>query len=187
MRYLMRLAGPLALAGGLACLITACGGHVDHQARANDALKDARLDSVATIWEPDQKILRLRGTVVTADEKRQAEQVAASVIGDSGAVVNEIAVTMRGAPQPAPAIAQAGDLDKIDERIQTDVEALFSDTKVWKGREFEILVHGGTVRLTGRVLSQDDKDRVTEMVARVAGVKEVINRLEIKEPSRSQS
>jgi osmotically-inducible protein OsmY len=124
--------------------------------------------------------MHLRGTVITADEKRQAEQVAASVLGDTGRIANEVTVTMRGAPEPAPAIAQAGDLQKIDDRIHADVEALFADTKVWKGREFEILVHDGVVRLTGKVLSQDEKNRITEMIARVAGVKEVINRLDIK-------
>ncbi len=60
------------------------------------------------------------------------------------------------------------------------MEALFSDETVWKGREFEILVHDGIVRLTGKVLSQDEKNRITQMVAAVAGVKEVINRLDIK-------
>ncbi|MEX2272474.1 MAG: BON domain-containing protein [Vicinamibacterales bacterium] len=182
MQHMMRLGKLVALAGGLALLVTACGSQLDHQVRTNDALKEARLDSVAPNWDPAQKILRLSGTVVTDQEKQQAEQVAASVIGNSGKVVNEIIVTMRGAPEPAPAIAQAGDIEKIDERIHADVEALFSDETVWKGREFEILVHSGTVRLTGQVLSQDEKDRVTEMVARVAGVKEVINRLSVKVP-----
>lgn len=182
MRHLMRLGGALALVSGLGLLLTACDAQLDPQARVNDALKNARLDSVAPVWDPQQHVMHLRGTVITADEKRQAEQVAASVLGNAGKVVNEISVTMRGAPEPAPAIAQAGDLQKIDDRIHADVEALFSDTKVWKGREFEILVHDGVVRLTGKVLSQDEKNRITEMVARVAGVKEVINRLDIKPP-----
>jgi osmotically-inducible protein OsmY len=181
------LGGVLALAGGLALLSTGCEkALVDPAIRVDDALKAARLDSVAPIWDPQQNVMRLRGTVITAEEKQQAEQVAVSTLGSSGKVVNEINVTMRGAPEPAPAIAQASDLKKIDERIHADVEALFSDEKVWKGREFEILVHEGVVRLTGKALSQEDKDRITELVARVAGVKEVINRLDIKAP-RDQS
>lgn len=182
MRHMMRFGGALALLGGLALIIAACSGPVqlDPQARVNDALKSARLDSIAPVWDPQQKVMRLRGTVVTTDEKHQAEQVAAATLGSAGTVVNEVTVTMRGAPEPAPAIAQAGDLEKIDERIHSDVEALFSDDKIWKGREFEVLVHDGVVRLTGTVLSQDEKNRVTQMVAGVAGVKEVINRLDIK-------
>jgi osmotically-inducible protein OsmY len=182
MTHVLRLGRAAALAGGLALLISACGAQSDPQARVNDALKAARLDSVAPVWDANAGILRLRGTVVTDEEKRQAGEVAASAIGSSGQVVNEITVTMRGAPEPAPAIAQAGDLEKIDDRIHADVEALFADQKVWAGREIEVIVHAGVVRLTGHVLSQDDKDRITEMVARVAGVKEVINRLDIKAP-----
>lgn len=183
MRYLMRSSGALAFLGGVALIAAACGSAVqlDHQARVNDALKSARLDSIAPVWDPQQKVMRLKGTVVTTDEKHQAEQVAIATLGSAGKVVNEVVVTMRGAPEPAPAIAQAGDLEKIDERIHSDVEALFSDESVWKGREFEILVHDGVVRLTGKVLSQDEKNRVTQMVAGVAGVKEVINRLDVKE------
>ena len=69
------------------------------------------------------------------------------------------------------------------ERIQRDIEQLFSEKKVWAGREFEILVNAGEVRLTGYVLTQEDKDRVTEMVARVAGVTEVVNRMAVRNPA----
>ena len=186
MRHMMRFGGALALLSGLALLIAACGAaQLDPEARVNDALKSARLDSIAPVWDADQKIMRLRGTVVSTDEKNQAEQVAASTLGNAGKVVNEVSVTMRGAPEPAPAIADAGDLEKIDDRIHSDVKALFADEKIWKGREFDILVHDGVVRLTGKVLSQDEKNRVTQMVAAVAGVKEVINRLDIKKTDLS--
>jgi osmotically-inducible protein OsmY len=186
MRQMMRLGGVVAAVGALALFVSACGKapQLDNQARVNNALKDARLDSIAPVWDPQQQAMHLKGTVVTADQKEQAQQVALAVLGSGANVVNEIAVTMRGAPEPAPAIAQAGDLEKIDDRIDSDVKALFADEKVWKGREFEILVHEGVVRLTGRVLSQDEKNRVTEMVAGIAGVREVINRLEIKEPKK---
>lgn len=79
-----------------------------------------------------------------------------------------------------------GDL-RIDQRIQKDVEGLFSDETVWKGRELHIVVRAGTVQLTGTALSQDDKDRITEMIARVAGVKDVVNRLEIRPARRDTS
>ena len=183
MRLMMRLGGVVALVSGMALLIAACGStpQLDNQARVNNALKDARLDSIAPVWDPQQQVMHLKGTVVTDAEKQQAQQVALAVLGSGANVLNEVRVTMRGAPEPAPAIAQAGDLEKIDDRIDSDVKALFSDEKIWKGREFEILVHDGVVRLTGRVLSQDDKNRVTEMVAGVAGVREVINRLDVKQ------
>jgi osmotically-inducible protein OsmY len=181
MRHAMRLGGAVALATGLALLVSACAAvQPDYQRRVNDALKDARIDHVVPVWDPERREMRLSGIVVNADEQRQAEQVAASVLGDRGTIISEIAVTMRGAPQPAPAVAEVDDLEQIDNRIQKDVEALFADDTVWKGRELNIAVRGGTVQLTGSALSQEDKDRITEMVARVPGVTHIVNRLAIK-------
>lgn len=189
MRHVMRLDGVMALMAGLTLLGTACGGAVqaDHQRQVNDALKAARIDQVAPHWDAQRKELRLTGTVLTADEKRQAEQVAASALGGRGTIVSDIVVSMRGAPEPAPVVAEVDDLEEIDQRIQKDVEGLFSDETVWKGREFHIVVRAGTVQLTGTALSQDDKDRITEMIARVAGVKDVVNRLEIRPARRDTS
>jgi len=168
------------LAVGLMLLVTACAAvDTDLQSEVNEALKAARIDHVAPVWDGQRNELRLRGIVVDASERQQAEQVAASVLNGRGTIVNEITVTLRGAPQPAPVVAEAEDLERIDDRIRSDVDALFADD-IWKGRDITVLVSRGSVRLTGTALSQEDKDRITEMVARVAGVKEVINRLDIK-------
>lgn len=170
----------MVLAVGLMLLVTACAAvDTDLQSEVNEALKAARIDHVAPVWDGQRNELRLRGIVVDASERQQAEQVAASVLNGRGTIVNEITVTLRGAPQPAPVVAEAEDLERIDDRIRSDVDALFADD-IWKGRDITVLVSRGSVRLTGTALSQEDKDRITEMVARVAGVKEVINRLDIK-------
>ena len=189
MRVVMRFGRVLLLMSGLALLATACadteaGTGIEtglHQ-RANEALKEARLDQVKAEWNPDNEALVLRGFVLNPEDKRRAEDVARAVIGPNGQVVNELTITTRGAPTPAPVLASAEDLELIDERIHRDVEHLFSDENVWGGREIEVLVHTGQVRLTGEVLSQEEKDRVTEMVAGVAGVTGVVNRLMVRNP-----
>lgn len=188
MRHVMRLGGAVALLMGLALLVTACSRPApleDVQSRVNDALKESRIDHVAPVWDAQRHELRLRGIVLTADEKALAERVAASTLGSAGTVINELTITMRGAPEPAPVVAEVDDLEQIDERIHRDVEALFADETVWKGRTIHVVVREGTVQLTGTALSQDDKDRITEMVARVAGVTHVINRLALKAPNRT--
>ena len=180
MRQVMRWS---VLAAGLAMLVAGCSRSVepeDIQSQINDALKDARIDHVEPVWNAERREMRLRGIAVHADEKRQAEAVAASMLKDRGRIINEVVISMRGAPEPAPVVAESDDLQQIDDRIQRDAEALFADEAVWKGRVIEIMVRTGTVHLTGTALSQEDKDRITEMVGRVAGVKEVINRLEVK-------
>ena len=188
MRDVIKLGGVLLLMGGLTLLSTACGAtplpvRKTLDERANEALKEARFDQVVAAWEPQSNVLHLRGVVQTAAEKREAEQVAESVVGSRGTVASELAVSLRGAPAPAPVVAASGDLQLIDERIHRDVEQLFADKHVWAGREIEVLVSAGAVRLTGQVLTQEEKDRVTEMVARVAGVSDVVNRLALKNPA----
>ena len=187
MRDVIKLGGILLLMSGLAVLSSACGSSGPMQKsideRTNEALKEARFDRVVAAWDAPSGVMRLRGFVQTPTEKREAEHVAEMVVGGHGTVTSELAVTLRGAPAPAPVVAASEDLQIIDERIHRDVEQLFADKKVWSGREFEILVHAGEVRLTGHVLTQDEKDRVTEMVARVAGVTEVVNRLALKNPA----
>ena len=188
MRNVIKLGGVLLLMSGLALLSVACGSSSSIQQktldeRSNEALKEARFDQVLAAWDPEASVMRLRGFVQTPAEKRAAEQVVEAIVGTRGAVTSELAVTLRGAPAPAPVLAASEDLQMIDERIHRDVEHLFSDKSVWAGRKFEILVHAGEVRLTGHVLSQEDKDRVTEMVAGVAGVTEVVNRLALKNPA----
>lgn len=188
MRNLAKIGGVFLLMSGLALLSTACSAtpaaQVEKTAdeRANAALKEARLDHVIAVWDAQTGVLRLEGFVAGADEKRQAEAVVAGIVGTDQPIVNDLRITLRGAPAPAPVVVASEDLKLIDERVHRDVEALFADQSVWSGREIEVLVREGQVRLTGRVLSQEEKDRITEMVARVAGVTDVVNRLEIRNP-----
>lgn len=185
MRHLAKLGGVFLLMSGLALLSAACSAAPAAEEvptadeRVNAALKQARLDHVIAVWD-ETGALRLEGFVPGPNEKRQAEEVVAAVVGRDQAIVNEIAVTLRGAPAPAPVVVASEDLKLIDERVQRDIELLFADKTVWGGREFEVSVLEGRVRLTGHVLSQEEKDRVTEMVARVTGVTDVVNRLDVR-------
>lgn len=191
MRVMISLGRALLLVSGLALLSTACSTaetaapaattEPEVHVGANEALKAARLDQVIAEWDAARQAVHLRGFVSNPDERRRAEQVARDAAG-STPIVNELAVSMRTAPTPAPVLASAHDLELIDERIHGDIEALFADESVWGGREIRVLVHAGDVRLTGEVLTQEEKDRVTEMVARVAGVTGVVNRLSVRNP-----
>lgn len=191
MRNLAKLGGVFLLMSGLALLSAACAVSPEAQAeapvptadeRVNAALKEARLDQVIAVWDRETGALRLEGLVSGATEKRQAEAVVAEIVGPDQQIVNDLAVTLRGAPAPAPVVVASDDLKLIDERVHRDVALLFTDKSVWGGREIEVKVREGQVRLTGSVLSQEEKDRITEMVARVTGVTEVVNRLDVRNP-----
>jgi hypothetical protein len=183
MPVVSRFGGGLLLAAAVAVVI-GCDTPREpgiHQ-QANQSLKEGRLDHVKAEWDPAASTLTLRGFVLSPEEKRRAGAIAAAAAGTNGRVVDELAITTRGAPAPAPVLASSEDLELIDERIHRDVAALFADKQVWGGREFDIVVHAGEVRLTGTVLSQEEKDRVTELVAAVAGVAGVVNRLSVRNP-----
>lgn len=188
MRHLARIGGLFLLMSGLALLSAACSATPTAEPmpsadeRVNAALKEARLDHVIAVWDAETGALKLEGFVAGPNEKRQAEDIVAGVVGRDHTIVNEIAVTLRGAPAPPPVVVASHDLEVIDERVQRDIEMLFADKTVWGGREIEAGVLQGTVRLTGHVLSQEEKDRVTEMVTRVTGVTEVVNRLDVRNP-----
>lgn len=191
MRVIVRVGRTLLPIAGLILLSAACApaeveepvGAVEPAVHAdvNEALKDARLDQVKAEWSEARDAVHLRGFVFNPVERHRAETVARDAAGGAP-VINELRVSMGAAPAPAPVLASASDLERIDERIHGDVEALFDDRDVWGGRELKVAVHAGQVRLTGEVLTQDEKDRVTEMVAGVAGVKGVVNRLTVRSP-----
>lgn len=191
MRHLAKIGGVflfVSLLTGLALLSAACSAAPAAEQiptadeRVNAALKEARLDHVIAVWDQQTGALKLEGFVPGPDEKRQAEEVVAGVVGRDHTIVNDISVTLRGAPAPAPVVVASEDLKLIDERVQRDIALLFADKSVWGGREIEAGVLEGKVRLTGYVLSQEEKDRITEMVTRVTGVTEVVNRLDVRNP-----
>ena len=186
--HVAKIGSVFLLMSGLALLSASCSESREAAApptadeRVNAALKGARLDQVIAVWNRETGELRLEGFVPGPNEKRQAEEVVAGVVGRDQTIVNDIAVTLRGAPAPAPVVVASEDLKLIDERVQRDIELLFADKSVWGGRKIDAGVLGGKVRLTGEVLSQEEKDRITEMVARVAGVTDVVNRLDVRNP-----
>lgn len=188
MRHLAKIGSLFLLMSGLALLSAACSATPAAEPmptadeRVNAALKEARLDQVIAVWDKQTGALKLEGFVPGPNEKRQAEDIVAGIVGRDQTIVNEIAVTLRGAPAPAPVVVASEDLKLIDERVQRDIELLFADKTVWGGREIDAGVLEGKVRLTGHVLSQEEKDRVTEMVTRVTGVTEVVNRLDVRNP-----
>jgi osmotically-inducible protein OsmY len=189
MRHLAKIGGVFLLMSGLALLSSACSAAPAAEQmptadeRVNAALKEARLDQVIAVWDSESGALKLEGFVPDTNDKRRAEEVVAGIVGRDHTIVNDIAVTLRGAPAPAPVVVASEDLKLIDERVQRDIELLFADKSVWGGRDIIVGVLGGKVRLTGRVLSQEEKDRITEMVARVTGVTDVVNRLDVRNPA----
>ena len=164
----MRLAAALAVAmlSGLAC-----GSHTpDPSADADQALKDARLASVKVEWDGGARIAHLRGTVDSPADRARAEDVATTVVGTAGKVLNE--VTVRGLNEHIA--------DDFDGQIRSELKTMLDNDAVLKDRDINFDVTNGVVTVKGEVRSAAEKTKVSQLVRSAPGVKELANALEIK-------
>src|SRR6476659_5609951 len=164
----------VALAAALAAapMTTACNRAADSpdfEGRVSDSLKTAKIDDVKADWKADEKALHLSGEVERAADKARAEQLAQQVVGTSGRVVNEVTV-------------EGTNADDVDRRIEKDLDAAFKEDDEWDKDHLDLSFNSkaGVVTVKGDAPSQASKDRVTAAVRKVAGVKDVVNDLEIK-------
>jgi len=165
----MRLVATLAAAA--LCCALACGGTTpDPSQDADQALKDARLESVKVEWDGDARIAHLRGTVNSTSDRARAEDVAATVVGTTGKVLNEI--TVRGLNEHIA--------DDLDGQIRSELKKMLDNDKVIRDRHIDFDVRNGVVTVKGDVRSVAEKTRVTELVRAAPGVKDLANALEIK-------
>ncbi len=149
----------------------------DYEARVHDQLKTSNLDDQVKVnWNKDEQALHLSGEVKNAADKARAEDVAKQVVGTSGRVVNEVKV-------------EAVDMGKVDDRIEEQLGKMFEDRTEWdfdgKGVSFDS--KEGVVTVTGHVESDAVKTKIGERTRAVAGVKDVVNDLQVersKTPAR---
>jgi osmotically-inducible protein OsmY len=168
----------MVLAGALAAapMISAChrsASNPDYEGRVKDSLKSAKIDDVKPDWKADEKALHLSGEVENAADKARAEELAQQVVGTSGRVVNEVKVAGTNAVD-------------VDKRIEKDIDASFKEDDQWDrdNTDLKFDVKAGVVTVKGTAASETIKNRVTSKVRGIAGVKDVVNDLEIK-PEKS--
>jgi len=147
----------------------------NYESRVQDRLKDAKLDDVNANWKKDEKALHLSGKVKAEAEKQRAEVLASEVVGTSGRVVNEVKV-------------EGEDTNDADNQIEQRLDKTFKEDDQWDRDTTDLTFHSkaGVVTITGDAPSQAVKDRVTQKVRSIDGVKDVVNDLEIK-PAKAQS
>ena len=157
----------------VAPLFTACDRNdntPNYESRVQDRLKDANLKDVNANWNKDEKALHLTGKVDAATEKQRAEEVASQVVGTSGRVVNEVEV-------------KGVDTRDEDRQIEDRLDTMFKDKeKNTDNLDLKFHSEAGVVTIKGEAPSEAAKDRVTQQVRGVEGVKDVVNDLDVKTP-----
>lgn len=167
------VASAAILAIGLS--LTACSKSTrDPSDKVSVALKEANLRDVDVNYDRDERVVHLKGTVGTAGERAQAEEIADRAVGTSGKVLNK--VTVKGVDETTT--------DDNDGRIKDRLKEMVDNDPQLKNRDIGFTVNNGAVEIRGSVASPVEKSKVAEMVRSVDGVRDVANDLEIKTPRR---
>ncbi len=171
MKNLIRLMLTCVVALALGVALAACSRNSnDPKDRVDRALSDANIKGVHTSYDRDANVVHLQGTVDSVDAKQRADQLATGAVGTSGKVLDELQV------------------QGMEEKPASDQDALIRDTlkdqikrdQVLQDRDINFDVNNGVVTVKGNVRTPAEKDKVTEMVKAVPGVKQMANELEIK-------
>jgi hyperosmotically inducible protein len=149
----------------------ACAGSNDPGDRVDQALKQANVKNVNVDYDKDGRVVHLKGTVDSPDERARAEQVATDVVGTSGKVMNEL--TVEGMDERS-----ADDADSlIKSRLNDTVKA----DPLLTERTIDFNVNNGMVTVTGEVDTVAEKEKVGQIVKATSGVRDVANELHVKE------
>lgn len=159
---------PVALA--LIVSAVGCAKGPDPAASTEKALKDANLTTVKVAWDDDTRIAHLRGTVDSVADRDRAEELAASAVGTSGKVLNE--VTIKNVNEHTA--------DDLDGQIRSELKRMVDNDPAVKDRDIDFDVTNGVVTVKGEVRTVAEKTRVTELVRSGPGVKNFANALEVK-------
>jgi len=134
------------------------------------ALKSANIQDVDVDYDKDVRVVHLKGTVDSPIERARAEEVAERAVGTSGKILNE--VTVKG--------VDAKTADDNDGRIKTQLKDKVDQDVDLKDRDISFDVNNGAVEIQGWVISVTEKNRVSDMVRAVPGVRDVANALEVR-------
>jgi len=143
------------------------------------ALDQAGLNDVSVGQDRDKGVVNLTGKVASDDDKARAESIARSVAGDQ-VISNEIAVRPKGDESTAKKV----DSD-LDSGIDKNLDAMLVQHRLKDDVRYD--VNNGVVTLKGNVASQTQRTSVEKLAKQVPNVKEVVNKLDVKDQKATSS
>ena len=171
MNRVLRVVWTCVIALAFGVMLTACSRNAnDPKDRVDKALDQANIKGVHTSYDRDANVVHLQGTVDSADAKQRADQVANEAVGTSGTVLDELKV--EGMDENT--------LSDRDDLIRDSLKDQVKKDPVLQDRDINFDVNNGVVTVKGDVRTAAEKDKVSEMVKSVRGVKQMANELEVK-------
>jgi osmotically-inducible protein OsmY len=156
------------MVGALASAVSvgACERGPDVEEMADGALEKAALnDKVDAEYDESARVVRLSGTVDSADLRARAADAVRASIGTTAQIANEIVV--EGVNEKTA--------DDLDGGIEERFESLLDANRDVDGSDVDLRVENGVVTLTGTVPRDADRTRIESLVRDIPGVNQVVN------------
>ena len=136
------------------------------------SLDQGGLKDVSVSQDRDKGVVTLGGQVATEGEKAQAQSIARSIAGGQ-VVANEVKVVPLAGEHDAKTITA-----DLDTGIEKNLDAALIQNGLRDGVKDQVTT--GVVTLSGDVPSQAVRTRVERVAADVPNVKQVVNKLDVK-------
>ena len=163
--------------GALASAVSVAGCQQrgpDVEKAAEGALEKVALDDkVDAKYDESARVVRLSGTVDSADQRARAADAVKASIGTQAQVANEIVV--EGVNERAA--------DDLDAGIEERFENLLEGNKDVDGSDVDLRVENGVVTLTGTVPRDADRTKIESLVRTIPGVNQVVNSVTVDRDS----
>jgi hyperosmotically inducible protein len=143
------------------------------------ALKQAGLDKINVDENRDKGVITLKGDVNAEADKTRAAEVAQSAAAGR-VIANEIAVRPEGAE---------GQARKIDSNTDDAIENYFKaqiTAHRWENQHVQFNAKNGVLTLHGDVDTAAQRAEMEKVAAKVPGVQQVVNELEVKKASNAR-
>jgi hyperosmotically inducible protein len=155
--------------------VGACQRGPDVERMAEGAIESAALqDQVDVNFDRSAGVVRLSGTVDSADQRERAADVVRASIGTRAEVANEIVVEG----------AHAEAADDLDSGIEERFETLLGNSPEINAGDVDLRVENGVVTLSGTVPTDADRTKVEGLVRSIPGVRETVNSVRVERADR---
>ena len=171
---------PLAVLAATLMLMTVLAGcnqtpkHPDVKDAVNTAMTRNNLGVVKVSQDRDKGVITLTGDVESADQKTQAESVAAQA-APGYAISDEIGVRPVGEESQAKAVDSS-----LDSGIEDNFKAALKAHKTLDEQHISYDAKNGALVLTGSVKNEAQKEEAQKLAEAVPHVKEVVNEIEVR-------
>jgi hyperosmotically inducible periplasmic protein len=137
------------------------------------SLKQNGMDKINVDENRDKGVITLKGDVKSDEVKRQAGELAQAA-APGRVVANELAVRPEGAEGTAKKIDT-----NVDDAIEDNFKAVIA-AKHWDNQHIRFNAKNGVLTLKGDVDTPTQRAEAERAAAKVPGVKQVVNKLDVK-------